>query len=92
MIASVDAFRAGRIELRRLVVDLESLFRAADLYDRRLMDEWRNHAAPIEMELELRAEDSASEGAVSDESLDRALGDFRSWASRVLDSTDLERT
>jgi hypothetical protein len=39
MIALVDAFRAGRIELRRLVVDLEGLLGEADSHDGRLVGE-----------------------------------------------------
>jgi hypothetical protein len=92
MMASVDAFRVGRIELRTLVVDLKGLFGEADLHDDRLVAEWWTHAAPIAEELERRTEDRAPERAASDENLDRALSDFRRWVRSVLDSTDLERT
>jgi hypothetical protein len=44
------------------------------------------------MEIELRTDDGVREGAASDENLDRALSDFRTWACSVLDSTGLERT
>ena len=90
MIASVDAFRMGRIEIRTLVRDLEGLLGAADVRDRRLIDEWWNHAAPIVREAACRTEDLVSERA-SDENLDRALSDFRAWACSVLDSADPER-
>jgi hypothetical protein len=92
MMASVDAFRAGRIELRTLVVDLKGLLGEADLNDDRLVAAWWTHAAPIAEELELRTEDRAPERAASDENLDQALSDFRTWARSVLDSTGLERT
>jgi len=92
MIASVDAFRLGRIELRTLVADLEALLRAIDLHDRRLLDEWWQHATPIAMQLELPTGDPAYEGTASINALDRALSDFRTWTCSVLDATDPERT
>jgi hypothetical protein len=92
MMASVDAFHAGRIELPTLLIDLEGLFGAADVYDARLEAEWENHVAPIAIELELRTGDWPTESAAGDENLDKALSNFRMWARSVLDSTDLERT
>ena len=90
MIASVDAFRAGRIELRRLVVDLKGLLGVADRHDDCVVAEWWNHAALIDMELD--TEDWAPEGWASVEAPDRAVSDFGMWACSVLDATDLERT
>ena len=57
-----------------------------------LVNEWRDHEAPIDMELELRTEAWAPDGSASDEALDRALTDFQTWAPAVLDSTDADRT
>ena len=92
MIESIDAYRSGDFDLRKLVVDLQGLLGAADLYDSRLVAEWWNHQAPIDMELELRTEAWASAGSASDADLDRALSEFQSWARDVLGSTDHERT
>jgi hypothetical protein len=92
MIESIDAYRAGQFDLRKLVVDLQGLLGAVELHDDHLVREWWNHEAPIDMELELRTEAWAPEGSASDQALDRALSDFQTWARQVLDSTDGERT
>jgi hypothetical protein len=92
MIKSVDAFRAGDVDLRKLVADLQGLLGAADLHDTDLINEWWNHAAPIDMELELRTEAWAPPGLASDDNLGRVLGDFEAWARSVLAATDHERT
>jgi hypothetical protein len=92
MIESVDAYRAGHFDLRKLVVDLQGLLGAADLHDAHLVNEWWDHEAPIDMELELRTEAWAPEGSASDEALDRAMSDFETWAREVLDSTDSARS
>ena len=78
--------------LRKLVQDLQGLMGAADLYDLTLIDEFWNHEAPIGMELKLRTEDWAPAGSASDQALDGALDDFRSWVMEVLASTVDERT
>jgi len=92
MTESVDAYRVGRLGLRKLVNDLQGLMAAADLHDQALINEFWNHEAPIDMELELRTEDWAPPGSASDEALYKALADFRSWVTAVLASTDDERT
>jgi hypothetical protein len=92
MTESVDAYRAGRLGLRKLVNDLQGLMPGADLHDQALINEFWNHEAPIDMEFELRTEDWAPLGSASDEALDKALADFRSWVAEVLASTDDERT
>jgi hypothetical protein len=92
MIESIDAYRAGDLDLRKLVVDLQGLLGAADLHDTDLVGEWWNHQAPIDMELELRTEAWAPSRSASDDNLDRALSEFQSWARGVLSSTDHQRT
>jgi hypothetical protein len=92
MTESVDDFRAGQLDLRKLLNDLRGLMAAADLQDQAIIDEFWNHDAPIDMQLELRTEDWAPPGAASDEVLDQALTDFRRWATGVLDWPDDERT
>jgi hypothetical protein len=92
MAESVDGYRAGEMDLQKLVQDLQGLMGAAGLHDPALIDEFWNHEAPIDMELELRTEDWAPPGSGSDEALDRALADFRSWAMEVLASTDDDMT
>jgi hypothetical protein len=44
------------------------------------------------MELEVRTEVWAPPGSASDQALDKALADFRSWVMEVSASTDGERT
>jgi hypothetical protein len=91
MIASIDAYRAGDLTLAKLVPDLQGLLGAADLHDTRIINEFWDHTAPIDMELELRTEAWAPKGSASDEHLDRALDAFEVWARSVLDSTDQAR-
>jgi len=92
MAESVDAYRTGRLRLHKLVQDLQGLMGAADLHDQALIDEFWNHQAPIDMELELRTEDWAPPGSASDQNLDHALTEFREWVVEVLASTDDQRT
>jgi hypothetical protein len=92
MIESIDAYRAGDRDLRKLVSDLQGLLGAADLHDTALVQAWWDHEAEIDMELELRTEGWAPPGSASDENLDPALTDFQTWARQVLVSTDDQRT
>jgi|Tabmets5t2r1_1033131.scaffolds.fasta_scaffold09098_2 hypothetical protein len=80
------------MDLQKLVQNLQGLMGAAGLHDQALIDEFWNHEAPIDVELGLRTEDWAPPGSGSDEALDRALADFRSWVIEVLMSTDDELT
>ena len=91
MIEEIKRFRDGEIELRKLVQDLQGLMGGADLHDGDLIDEFWNHEAPIDMELELRTEQWAPEGSASDARLEQALTEFAEWAQRILDTTDDDR-
>ena len=93
MTESVDAHRAGRLGLRKLVNDLQGLMAAADLHDQALINEFWNHEAPIDMELELRTEDWAPPGSASDEALDKrwptsGVGSRRCWRRQTMSGPD----
>jgi hypothetical protein len=92
MVESIDSYRAGRVNLGKLVSDLRGLMGAADLHDESLIDAFWNHEAPIDMELELRTEPWAPADSASDAGLDRAIEGFRAWALDTLASTDDQRT
>jgi len=92
MVESIDSYRAGRMDLGKLVSDLRGLMGAADLHNESLIHAFWNHEAPIEMELELRTEPWAPANSASDDELDRAIGAFRAWALDTLASTDDQRT
>jgi hypothetical protein len=92
MAESVDVYRTGGMDLRKLVQDLQGLMGAAGLHRQALIDEFWCYEAPIDMELELRTEDWAPPGSGNDQALDRALADFRRWVMEVLASTDDQLT
>jgi hypothetical protein len=87
MIDSVDAFRAGEMDLSQLVAELHGLVDAADVQDAHLLSEWRDHAIDLDFELHME-----SEGWPQGEDLDHLLSGFRVWARRVLAATGDERT
>jgi hypothetical protein len=92
MVERVALFRAGQLDLRTLVQNLQGLLGAADLHDDRLVDEFWMHEAPIDGELELLTESWAPPGAASEEALEDHLTLFVRWVESVLADTDDART
>jgi hypothetical protein len=56
MIEHVDAYQAGRIDLKTLTWNLKGLLGASDLHGTRLVHQFWDHFAEIDMEYELRTE------------------------------------
>lgn len=92
MLERLDDHESGDVGLGKLLVDLRGLLDAADLHNRRVIDEFWLYFAPLEGEYELRTEPWAPPGLAGDEALEEALRSFREWAVAVLRETGDERS
>jgi len=86
MLDLIDNLRAGRLDLAKLVSDLRGLFVEADPHDPVVREDFESMWSPIDSEYELRSEPWAPPGLASDEHLEAALDNFRSWVQSVLNS------
>ena len=91
MVDEVNAYQAGRIDLGSLMWNLKGLLGASDLHGMRLVLEFWDHFAEIDMEFELRSEAWAPGGLASDERLREALETFKTWVVQVMANTTKER-
>jgi hypothetical protein len=84
MLDRIASFRAGEAALSQLVSDLRGLMVEANPHDPAVRDEFEEHWAPIDGELELRTEPGAPPGAASDVDLARYLDDLQAWVAQLL--------
>jgi hypothetical protein len=91
MVEVLDTYDAGDISLHKLVSDLQGLLGASDLHDPSVVSEFWEHFSKIEGEVELRTEPWAPPGLSTDESLRRALSEYRTWVLAILGDASSER-
>ncbi len=91
MLDQLDSYNAGRLDLGNLIENLRGLLGAADIHDPDTIEAFEWYVAAIDSEHELRTEPWAPPGAATGEALAGALGDFRTWATGLLNKSDDQR-